>query len=109
MSNPNLFVDFFKNNLENIPSLLNELKQALEDLNAPINSENLFLFMNILYEICRREKENILDESLKLVATKENIQILQDARNKIFAFLSEEKDNIIHYMRELNKRKKKII
>ena len=107
MSNPNLFVDFFKNNLENIPSLLNELKQALEDLNAPINSENLFLFMNILYEICRREKENILDESLKLVATKENIQILQDARNKIFAFLSEEKDNIIHYMRELNKRKKK--
>ena len=104
MSNPNSSVEFFKKNLENIPSLMDELKQTLEDLNTPIKSENLYLFMNVLYEICK--KENVLDEYLKLVATKENIQLVNDVRNKIFNFLSEEKDNIIHYMRELNKRKK---
>ena len=104
MSNPNSYVDFLKNNLNNIPSLLKELKQALEDLNTPIKSENLFLLINVLYEFCR--KENILDEYLKLIATKENIQLIQDVRNQILTFLSEEKDNIVLYMREINKRKK---
>ena len=104
MSNPNSSIEFFKKNLNNIPSLLNELKQALEDLNTPIKSENLYLFINVLFEVCR--KENLLDEYLKSVATQENIQLLQDARNQILTFLSEEKDNIINYMKELNKRKK---
>ena len=104
MSNPNSSVEFFKKNLANIPSLLNELKQALEDINNPIKSENLFLFLNVLYEICR--KEQLLDEYLKLVATQQNIQLVQEDRNQILSFLSEEKDNIINYMRELNKRKK---
>ena len=104
MSNPNSSVEFFKKNLDIIPNLLDEVKQVLEDLNTPIKSENLYLFMNVLYEICK--KENILDEYLKLVATNENIKLVQDVRNKIYSFLSEEKDNIIHFMRELNKRKK---
>ena len=104
MANPNSSIDFFKKNLNNIPSLLNELKQALEDINNPIKSENLFLFLNVLYEICR--KEQLLDEYLKLVATQQNIQLVQEDRNQILSFLSEEKDNIINYMRELNKRKK---
>ena len=104
MSNPNSSIDFFKKNLSNVPSLINELKQVLEDINAPIKSENLYLFLNVLYEVCR--KENLLDEYLKLVATKENIQTVQDIRTQILTLLSEEKDNIIHYMRELNKRKK---
>ena len=104
MANPNSSIDFFEKNLNNIPSLLNELKQALEDINNPIKSENLFLFLNVLYEICR--KEQLLDEYLKLVATQQNIQLVQEDRNQILSFLSEEKDNIINYMRELNKRKK---
>ena len=104
MSNPNASIDFFKKNLNNIPSLLNELKQALEDINTPIKSENLFLFLNVLYEICK--KDALLDEYLKLIATQQNIQLVQDVRNQILSFLSEEKDNIINYMRELNKRKK---
>ena len=104
MSNPNSSLEFLKKNLNNIPSLLNELKQALEDLNNPIKSENLFLLINVLYEFCR--KENILDEYLKMIATKENIQLIQDIRSQILTFLSEEKDNIILYMKELNKRKK---
>ena len=104
MANPNSSIDFFKNNLSNIPNLIDELKQALEDINAPIKSENLYLFMNVLYEICR--KENLLEEYLKLVATQENIQLIQDVNNRIMTLLSEEKGNIIHYMRELNKRKK---
>ena len=104
MANPNSSIDFFKKNLQNIPSLLNELKQALEDINTPIKSENLFLFLNVLYEICK--KDQLLDEYLKLVATQENIQLVQEDRNQILSFLSEEKDNIINYMRELNKRKK---
>ena len=103
MSNPNSSLEFFKKNLNNIPSLLKELKQALEDFNSPIKSENLYLFINVLYEICRN---NSLDGYLKLVATQENIQLIQDTRTQILTFLSEEKDNIINYMRELNKRKK---
>ena len=63
--------------------------------------------MNVLYEVCR--KENVLDEYLKLVANKENIQLVQDMRSQILTLLAEEKDNIINYMRELNKRKKIII
>ena len=104
MSNPNSSIEFFKKNLNNIPSLINELKQAIEDINTPIKSENLYLFINVLFEVCR--KENLLDEYLKAVATQDNIQLLQDARNQILTFLSEEKDNIINYMKELNKRKK---
>ena len=104
MSNPNIAIEFFKKNLNNIPSLLKELKQVLEDFNSPIKSENLYLFLNVLYEICR--KDNLLDEYLKLVATQENIQLIQENRSQILTFLSEEKDNIIHFMRELNKRKK---
>ena len=104
MSNPNSTLEFLKKNLNNIPSLLNELKQALDDLSTPIKSENLFLLINVLYEFCR--KENILDEYLKMIATKENIQLIQDIRSQILTFLSEEKDNIILYMKELNKRKK---
>ena len=71
-----------KKNLSNIPSLINELKQALEDINTPIKSENLYLFLNVLYDVCR--KENLLDEYLKLVATKENIQMVQDIRTQIY-------------------------
>ena len=104
MANPNSSLDFFKKNLQNIPSLLNELKQVLEDFNTPIKSENLFLFLNVLYEICK--KDSLLDEYLKLVANQENLQLVQEDRNQILSFLSEEKDNIINYMRELNKRKK---
>ena len=104
MSIQNASIDFFQKNLNNIPSLLNELKQALEDINTPIKSENLFLFLNVLYEICK--KDTLLDEYLKLIATQQNIQLVQDFRNQILSFLSEEKDNIINYMRELNKRKK---
>ena len=104
MSNPNLYVEFFRNNLSNIPSLINDLKQTLEDINNPIKNENLYLFINVLYEICR--KENLLDEYLKPIATQKNIQLLQDMRSQILTFLSEEKENIVRYMRELNKRKK---
>ena len=104
MSNPNSSIEFFKRNLNNIPSLINELKQALEDLNTPIKSENLFLFINVLYEVCL--KENLLDEYLKAVATQENSPQVQEVRNQIVALLSEEKENIFNYMKEYNKRKK---
>ena len=104
MSNPNAATEFFLANLNNIPSLINELKQALEDFNSPIKSENLFLFLNVLFDICK--KENLLDDYLKLIATNENAQLLQEAKNQIMTLLSEEKDNIMKYMKELNKRKK---
>ena len=70
MSNPNSSIDFFKNHLKKIPTLINEFKQAMEDINAPVKSETLYLFMNVLYEICR--KENLLDEYLKSVQTENN-------------------------------------
>ena len=60
--------------------------------------------MNVLYEICR--KENLLDEYLKSVQTENNTEILNEVRNLIITFLSEERDNVIHYMRELNNRRK---
>ena len=104
MSNPNASVEFFQNHLNEIPTLLNELKQAMEDINAPIKSETLFLFMNVLYNICR--KENLLDEYLKAVQNENNTQLLTEARNLIITFLSEEKDNFVQYMRELNNRRK---
>ena len=104
MSNPNSSVEFFQNHLNEIPTLLNELKQAMEDINAPIKSETLFLFMNVLYNICR--KENLLDEYLKAVQNENNTQLLTEARNLIITFLSEEKDNFVQYMRELNNRRK---
>ena len=104
MANPNSSVEFFTKNLSNIPSLINELKQALEDINTPIKSENLYLFLNVLYDVCR--KESLLDETLKLVANKDNIQLVQDMRTQILTLLSEEKDNIIHYMKEINIRRK---
>ena len=104
MSNPNSSIDFFKNHLKKIPTLINEFKQAMEDINAPVKSETLYLFMNVLYEICR--KENLLDEYLKSVQTENNTEILNEVRNLIIAFLSEERDNVIHYMRELNNRRK---
>ena len=104
MSLNNSSLEFLKKNLNNIPTLLNDLKQALEDLNTPIKSENLFLLINVLYEFCKSEGK--LDEYLKLMATKENIQLIQDIRSQIFTFLGEEKDNLVQYMRELNKRKK---
>ena len=104
MSNPNASTDFFKNNMKQIPTLLNEFKQAMEDINNPVKNETLFLFMNVLYDICR--KENLLDEYLKSVQTENNTELLNEVRNVIISFLSEEKDNVINYMRELNKRKK---
>ena len=105
MSNPNSSVDFFKNHLNEIPSLLNEMKQAMEDVNAPVKNETLFLFMNVLYTICR--KENLLDEYLKSVQTENNVELLTEVRNYIITFLSEEKDNFVYYWRELNNRRKK--
>ena len=81
MSNPNSSVEFFQNHLNEIPTLLNELKQAMEDINAPIKSETLFLFMNVLYNICR--KENLLDEYLKGAQTENNAEILNEVRNLI--------------------------
>ena len=102
MSNPNSAVDFFKNNLKRIPTLLNELKQAMEDVNTSVKDETLYLFMNVLYDICRKEKANLLDEYLKALQNDVNVEILAEIRNLIATFLSEEKDNVIHYMRELN-------
>ena len=104
MSNPNSSVEFFQNHLNEIPTLLNELKQAMEDINAPIKSETLFLFMNVLYNICR--KENLLDEYLKTIQTESNTEILAEVKNLIITFLSEEKENIIIYMKEFNTRRK---
>ena len=104
MSNPNSAPDFFKNNLKNIPNLINELKQAMEDINTPVKSETLFLFMNVLYDICK--KENLLDDYLKSIQTENNAEILNEVRNLIIQFLSEEKDNVINYMKDLNKRRK---
>ena len=102
MSNPNSAVDFFKNNYKKIPTLLNELKQAMEDVNTSVKDETLYLFMNVLYDICRKEKANLLDEYLKALQNDVNVEILAEIRNLIATFLSEEKDNVIHYMRELN-------
>ena len=104
MANPNAPVDFFKNHLKEIPTLLNEMKQAMEDINAPVKSETLFLFMNVIYNICR--KENLLDEYLKGAQTEKNAEILNEVRNLIISFLQEEKDNFIIYMKELNNRRK---
>ena len=106
MSNPNSSVDFFRNNLNKIPSLLNDAKQAMEDINVPLKNENLFLFMNVLYDICRNEKRNLLDEYLKAVQTQTNLELLTEVRNVMITFLSEEKENVINYMRELNNRRK---
>ena len=106
MSNPNSSVDFFRNNLKQIPSLLNDVKQAMEDINVPLKDENLFLFMNVLYDICRNEKKNLLDEYLKAAQTQSNLQLLTEVRNSMITFLSEEKDNVLSYMRELNNRRK---
>ena len=74
MSNPNASVEFFQNHINEIPTLLNEMKQSMEDVNAPVKSETLFLFMNVLYTICR--KENLLDEYLKAVQNENNTQLL---------------------------------
>ena len=104
MANPNAPIDFFKNHMKEIPTLLNETKQAMEDVNAPVKSETLFLFMNVLYNICR--KENLLDEYLKTIQTESNTEILAEVKNLIITFLSEEKDNIIIYMKEFNTRRK---
>ena len=104
MSNPNSGPDFFKKNIKKIPTLLNDFKQAMEDINSPVKSENLYLFMNILYDICK--KENLLDEYLKSVEKDINPEILQEVKKYIVNFLSEEKDNIIHYMKEINIRRK---
>ena len=105
MANHNSSIEFFKNNLNNIPSLINDLKQAMEDTNSQIKSENLYLFINVLNEVCR--KQNLLDEYLKSVATEQNLPLLQEIRNEIITFISEEKNNLMQYMGELNKRRKK--
>ena len=107
MSNPNSAVDFFKKNFKRIPTLLNELKQAMEDINTSIKDETLYLFVNVLYDICRKEKANLLDEYLKAIQNDVNAEILMEIRNLIVTFLSEEKENVIHYMKELNDRRKK--
>ena len=104
MSNPNSSSDFFRNHLNEIPTLLNEMKQAMEDINTPVKSETLFLFMNVLYTICR--KENLLDEYLKSIQKENNAELLSEVRNLIVTFLSEEKENFVIYWRELNKRRK---
>ena len=106
MSNPNSAIDFFRSNLSKIPLLLNDVKQVMEDINMPIKDENLFLFMNVLYDICRNEKTNLLDEYLKAVQTQTNLELLTEVRNVMITFLSEEKENVINYMRELNNRRK---
>ena len=106
MSNPNSAIDFFRSNLSKIPLLLNDVKQVMEDINMPLKDENLFLFMNILYDICRNEKTNLLDEYLKAVQTQTNLELLTEVRNVMITFLSEEKENVINYMRELNNRRK---
>ena len=106
MSNPNSAVDFFKSNLNKIPALLNEVKQVMEEIDTPLKNDNLYIFMNVLYDICRNEKKNLLDEYLKAVQTESNVELLTEVRNAIVTFLSEEKDNVIIYMRELNNRRK---
>jgi len=106
MSNPNSAIDFFRSNLSKIPLLLNDVKQVMEDINMPLKDENLFLFMNVLYDICRNEKTNLLDEYLKAVQTQTNLELLTEVRNVMITFLSEEKENVINYMRELNNRRK---
>ena len=104
MSTMKSSVDFFKDKLNNIPTLLNEVKQFLEDINLPLKSEDLYIFINILYSICLRD--NLIDEYLKPIITQDNVQLIQDIKGKIMGFISEEKDNIINYIRELKKRKK---
>ena len=106
MENPNTPSEFFKNNLKKIPTLINDLKQAMEDIDAPMKSDNLYLFLNILYRICLSKKENLLDEYLKTIQTESNTEILAEVKNLIITFLSEEKDNIIIYMKEFNTRRK---
>ena len=106
MSNPNSAIDFFRSNLSKIPTLLNDVKQVMEDINMPLKDENLFLIMNVLYDICRNEKRNLLDEYLKAVQTQTNLELLTEVRNVMITFLSEEKENVINYMRELNNRRK---
>lgn len=104
MSNSDSPTEFFSKNLSNVPSLLNELKQTMEDSNSPIKSENLFLLINILKDIIR--KQELLQIYLQPVVNESNNQEVVEVQNKIIAFLSEEKDNLIHYLKELNKRKK---
>ena len=42
MSNTNSGPDFFYKNIKQIPTLIKDFKQAMEDINSPVNSEIYF-------------------------------------------------------------------
>ena len=60
--------------------------------------------MNAIYDICK--KENLLDEYLKSLESEINPEIMQEVKKYILSFISEEKDNIINYVKEVNIRRK---
>ena len=88
-------IEFFKENLNNIENLLNEIKLILDDNSLKISSINIFLFLKYLNEFCNNEKE--LDKILNEIANDENKDILINIREIILNFINEEKENIINY------------
>ncbi len=88
-------IEFFKENLNNIENLLNEIKLILDDNSLKISSINIFLFLKYLNDFCNNEKE--LDKILNEIANDENKDILINLREIILNFINEEKENIINY------------
>ena len=74
-------IEFFKENLNNIENLLNEIKLILDDNSLKISSINIFLFLKYLNDFCNNEKE--LDKILNEIANDENKDILINIREII--------------------------
>ena len=91
-------IEFFKENLNNIENLLNEIKLILDDNSLKISSINIFLFLKYLNDFCNNEKE--LDKILNEIANDENKDILINIREIILNFINEEKENIINYIKK---------
>ena len=88
-------IEFFKENLNNIENLLNEIKLILDDNSLKISSINIFLFLKYLNDFCNNEKE--LDKILNEIANDDNKDILINIREILLNFINEEKENIINY------------
>ena len=104
MENTDTPIIFFRNNLQNIENLLSSIKEILENHSIEIKTDNSYILLKILYNICTEKGK--LDEYLKHLTTDDNAQLIYDVKNLINNFLSEEKDNIIEYMREFEEKRK---
>ena len=96
---------FLAKNISKIQVLLNEVREVCEDFNVPIKSEDSFFFLNILNDICKNQ--NLLEEYFRPIETQQNTQDITTIKNLIISFLTEEKDNLMKYVKELNLKRKK--